>query len=519
MTKYYIDRSKKLFRINKNIYGHFAEHIGKMIYDGIWVGKGSPIPNIEGVRKDVIDALKHIHVPIIRWPGGAFADMYNWKDAVGFERRGIVNRNWGHVLEDNSFGTHEFLNFCEELGCGAYLSGNLGTGSIREMVEWIEYITDNVDSPMSLLRKQNGRERPWHLEAFGIGNEVWGCGGQMLPEYYAMQYRQAAHFIRTVGQGEPGLEGNKMKIIASGPNGDSYDYMKRFLPAITGGYSLNEAMQGVQADGISFHYYSFSDFPRDIRKKGQNKLSMLSPAEKFNEAAWYDLLGQAAKIDMMITEYDKIMSGYDPGKRVGLIIDEWGAWHAPESCGSVSTLYQQNTMRDAILAALSLNIFNKHADRVHMSTIAQMVNVLQAIILTKGDKILFTPTYHVYDMYKGHQGSWLLYSEIENHTIGSEDYDLKNIYESVSDDDNGNLLCTLCNTSIDRSENIEARIHAAVIEDIKAQILTGDAHACNSFKEPDNIKIKDWKVETIKNDFSCYIPAGSVVSIKIRVRK
>lgn len=516
MTKYIINYLDRQSTINKNIYGHFSEHLGRMIYDGIWVGKDSPIPNINGVRKDVIEALKKIKVPILRWPGGCFADTYHWKDAIGpnAERKTIANRMWGGVVEDNSFGTHEFMDMCEQIGCGAYLSGNLGSGTIQEMVEWVEYICDDIDTPMAKLRRKNGREKPWKLEAFGIGNEVWGCGGQMTAEYYATQYRQAAQFVSYVNANGIGdyLSGNlkeQVNLIASGPNSDDYEFTDTLTKELTASvYNLNMMSGRFMADGISLHYYSF---PSD-------KLFLNGgTAEEFDAKQWYYLLKKAARIEDLIVRHDHVMSKYDPQKKIGLMVDEWGAWYKVEPGTNPAFLFQQNTMRDAVLAALSLNIFNKHSDRVKLTTIAQMVNVLQSVILTEGDKMLLTPTYHVFDMYQKHQNATLLGSFAETKDVGIDQEQVKNLFESASVDAEGNILCTICNTSIDTSEVIDATLFGASAAQIEASILHDDPHACNTFAEPNKVCIKPWKAEKTDAGFRCEIPAASVVSIQIRV--
>lgn len=524
MAKYIINYLDKKSLINKNIYGQFSEHLGRCIYDGVWVGKASPIPNVNGVRSDVIEALKHIKLPILRWPGGCFADTYHWKDGVGKDRKPIANRYWGGTLEDNSFGTHEFMDMCEEIGCGAFLSGNLGSGTIREMVEWVEYIRDELDTPMAQWRRENGREKPWKLEAFGIGNEVWGCGGQMKPDYYADQFRQAAHFVSTACFGGmaamlSGLRPEKTMILASGPNANDFDFTEKFMKGISGGFMFNASSGNLPADGMSLHYYTFPNFNADnLAEMSGNPLASLRTANDFDENAWYYLLKGAAHVEDLIISHDHIMSQYDPQKKVGLMVDEWGAWHGVEKGTNPAFLFQQNTMRDAVLAALSLNIFNKHSDRVHLTTIAQMVNVLQSIILTEGDKMVLTPTYHVYDMFKGHQNATLLGSFIENSMVGPEGTQVNKLFESSSVNDQGNILCTICNTSIDSSELIEGTLYGANAGEISADILQNDPHACNTFDDPDKVSVTSWKAEKTESGFKCEIPAGSVVSIKINVR-
>lgn len=522
MAKYLINYLDRKSRIDKNIYGHFCEHLGRLVYDGIWVGKGSPIPNLNGVRKDVVDALKQIRVPIMRWPGGCFADTYHWKDGVGpqTERKPIANRYWGGGLEDNSFGTDEFMTLCEEIGCGAYLSGNLGSGTIQEMVEWVEYIRDSLNTPMAQLRRENGREDPYKLEAFGIGNEVWGCGGQMRPQYYADQYRQAAHFINTaIGSGMTAMinggKVEKTKLIASGPNHEDYHFTEEFMKGLTAdSYMFNAAGGQLMADGLSLHYYTF---PGRMDIEGGGLFGSMPTAGQFDKAQWYQLLKTTAKIDEIVTRHDNIMSHYDPKKTVGLMVDEWGAWYRTEPGTNPAHLFQQNTMRDAVLAAINLSIFNKHSDRVKLTTIAQMVNVLQSIILTEGDKMVLTPTYHIYDMFKDHQNATLLGSFVENKQVGVESAQLDKIFESCSMDAEGNMLCTLCNTSIDTSETIDATIYGVAVKTVEATILCADPHAMNTFEAPDAVTIKTWKADVTDGGFKVELPAASVVSLKLKV--
>ena len=407
------------------------------------------------------------------------------------------------------------MDMCEEIGCGAYLSGNLGSGTIQEMVDWVEYIIDDIDTPMARLRRENGRDKPWKIEAFGIGNEVWGCGGQMTPDYYAKLYRQAAQFVGYVGTAGindmlAGKKKEKMMLIASGPNIDDYEFTDVLTREFTGSFmNLNSSEERFKTDGISLHYYTFP---------GKRGFMDGSTALDFDEAGWYDVLMKAARIEDLVVRHDHVMSKFDPNKKIGLMVDEWGSWYKVEPGTNPAFLYQQNSMRDAVLAALSLNVFNKHSDRVHLTTIAQMINVLQAIILTEGDKMVLTPTYHVFDMYKGHMDATLLGSFIENCKVGDDASRVNKLFESSSVDADGNILCTICNTSIDSSEAIDATIYGAKPAEIKASILTGDPHAYNSFTDPDVVTVKSWKAEITEDGFKCDLPAGSVVSLEIKVK-
>lgn len=452
--------------IHRNIYGHFAEHLGRGIYEGIWVGEDSPIPNTNGIRNDVLEALKKIKVPVLRWPGGCFADEYHWKDGIGprEKRKKMINTHWGGVVENNHFGTHEFMMLCEMLECEPYICGNVGSGTVQEMSEWIEYMTFDGESPMANLRKENGREKPWRLKYFGVGNENWGCGGNMRPEYYADLYRRYQTFVRQYGD-------QKIYKIAGGANVDDYDWTEVLMR------NASRFM-----DGLSLHYYTI---PGDFWKgKGS--------ATVFNEDEWFITMKKAFYMDELITRHSHIMDQYDPEKRVGLIIDEWGTWFDPEPGTNPGFLYQQNTIREALVAAIHFNIFHKHSDRVHMANIAQMVNVLQAMILTKGEKMILTPTYHVFDMFKvNHDAKRLsVESHVEQYQWNEET--LPKISVSASKDQENRIHINLCN--IDLQDTIELTIDVRGMSiqyegQIKGTILTAnEKNAHNTFDHPENVK-------------------------------
>ena len=412
MSRITVNPAHKKSVINRNLYGHFSEHLGRCIYNGVFVGEDSPIPNEKGLRTDVVEALRQIRVPVLRWPGGCFADEYHWKDGIGPKesRKRMVNTNWGGVTEDNSFGTHEFLEFCRQVGCEPYINGNMGSGTVQEMSEWVEYMTSDAISPMAELRRQNGREEPWKIRYFGVGNESWGCGGNMRPSYYADEFRRYQTFLRNYGE-------NKLYKIACGPNVDDYTWTDTVME-IAGRYM----------DAITLHYYTLPN--DDWDHKGS--------ALVFNREEYYRTLRKALRMEELLQKHIQIMDRRDPEKRVGLIVDEWGAWYDVEPGTNPGFLYQQNTMRDALVAAATLNIFNKHSDRVVMANIAQLVNVLQSVILTEGDKMVKTPTYHVFDLYKEHQDATLVYSQIETASTGTETEQVPQISVSVSMDE---VLC------------------------------------------------------------------------------
>lgn len=507
MAKYLINYLDRKSTINKDVYGNFAEHLGRCIYDGLWVGKDSPIPNIKGVRKDIIDALKAIKLPTLRWPGGCFADRYHWKDAIGpqEQRKKIVNKTWGGVVESNAFGTHEFMDMCEEIGCDVYLAGNLGTGTIQEMADWVEYITGGGDSEMANLRRQNGRQEPWKIKYFGIGNEVWGCGGEMTAEHYTNQYRQAYHFIGDHGF----MVESSIKFIASGPCSDDYAWTDAVTKSLTTNtYCMSQVKKNPLMDGLAYHHYIF----------GGDSYFDLKEATDFDDKTWYKMLKKTADTEELIIRHDTAMSKYDPEKKVGLMVDEWGTWFKSEAGTNPAFLFQQNTMLDAVLAGVYLNIFNKHSDRIKMATIAQMINVLQAVILTEGEKIVMTPTYHVFDLYKDHQNATLLGSHIENTKVGVDDVQLNKLFESSSVDATGNVLSTIANTSTNQGETIEVSLHGKEIASVKAQVLCAELHSHNTFAEPNKVKIQDLAVKVVNGEIQVEIPAASVVKLEIKVK-
>ena len=499
MAKLTINPEKKISRINREVYGHFSEHLGRCIYEGIYVGKDSPIKNENGMRTDVIEALKEIRVPVLRWPGGCFADEYHWRDGIGpkEERKKIVNTHWGGVVEDNSFGTHEFFELCRQLGCKAYVNGNLGSGTVQEMSEWVEYMTFEGVSPMAELRAKNGQEKPWQLEYFGVGNESWGCGGNMNPEFYANEYRRYQTFVRDY------KKDHHIEKICCGANVDDYEWTEKVMETCF--RRTPEGFHGFM-DGLSLHYYVH---PEGFEIKGS--------ATDFDEEVWYKTLNKALYMEELIVKHGAVMDKYDPEKKVGMIVDEWGTWFTVEPGTNPGFLYQQNTMRDALVAGINLNIFNKHCDRVKMACIAQMVNVLQSVILTEGPKMVKTPTYHVFHMYKYHQGAQLLDSFLdENREAGDGEYRVPALQESVSVSEDGTVNVTLANLSVSDAQEVEVEFAALSPEKVSASIVTQSMNAYNTFDEPEKVKEEAFTAYTVtEKGVKLTVPACSVVLLRI----
>jgi alpha-N-arabinofuranosidase len=478
--------------ISKHIYGHFAEHLGKCIYGGFFVGEKSSIPNTKGVRNDIITALKELKIPNLRWPGGCFADTYHWKDGIGpkEDRPSIVNRWWGGTTEDNSFGTHDFLNLCEVLGTEPYLASNVGSGTVQELEQWVQYVNHDGGSPMSELRKKNDREKPWGVTFWGVGNEMWGCGGNMTPEYYANLYKQYATFMTDWSNND------KLFRIASGANVADYHWTEVLMRDIP--KSLIE--------GVALHSYSFVKW----EKKGSST--------KFNEEQYFATMQTALKMEELVTKHSDIMDKYDPENKVALIVDEWGGWYDVEEGTNPGFLYQQNTMRDAMIAGTTLNIFNNHSKRVKMANLAQTVNVLQAVILTENEKMLLTPTYHVMKMYTVHHDAQLLPMTINSPSYTYNGEKLPALSASASKDKNGLIHISLVNIDSKKDHKIEIDMQELGIKNVTGTILASPKlQDHNTFDNPSKIKPAVFKgFEIKKGKLEITIPAFTVVVLETK---
>jgi alpha-L-arabinofuranosidase len=477
--------------INKDIYGQFSEHLGRCIYEGIWVGKNSSIPNTNGVRNDVVAALKDIKIPLLRWPGGCFADTYHWKDGVGPQekRASIVNVTWGGATEDNSFGTHEFLNLCETLGCDAYISGNVGSGTVQEMTEWVEYMTSSAESPMTKLRKQNGREKPWNVKYFGIGNEAWGCGGNMTPDFYSNLCRQFTTYISGAN--------SKMLKVASGASDRDYNWTDVVMKNV-----------GDRVQGVSLHYYTLPG----------SWTTTKGSATKFNEDEWFIVLQKTLLMDTFINKHLAIMDNYDKNHKIGLMVDEWGTWYDNEP--GASPLYQQNTMRDAMVAAINLNIFNNHADRVKMTNIAQVINVLQAMILTKKEQMVLTPSYYVFRMYKEHMNAMLIPTTVTCRDYKKGNAAIPSISVSASKDAAGKVHITLANLDPNAENPVTIDLGTIQKAAVTGEILTSkEINDFNDFGTASKVApAKFDKFKVTGNKLLVVMPSKSVIALEIIVK-
>ncbi len=481
-------------QISKHIYGHFAEHLGTCVYGGLWVGEDSKIPNTNGYRNDVLAALKELKVPVLRWPGGCFADEYHWMDGIGpnENRPKMVNNNWGGTIEDNSFGTHEFLNLCELLECEPYISGNVGSGTVEELAKWVEYMTSDGDSPMANLRRENGREKAWKVKFLGVGNESWGCGGDMYPDYYADLYRRYAVYCRN-------FDDNKLYKIASGASDYDYNWTETLMKK-----------SAHQMNGLSLHYYT-------VKEWGPNKGSAID----FNKEDYYWTLGKAIEIKDVVDKHIAIMDKYDPRNRVGLLVDEWGTWFNEEPGTISGHLYQQNSLRCAMVASLTLDIFNQCGSRVQMANIAQVANVLQSVVLTKDEKMVLTPTYHVFNMYKVHQDATMIPLDLTSDKMdvgGKGNRTLPMLSASASKDAQGKINITMSNVDADNDQTVTINLPDVKFKNATATIITAkDISSHNTFEKPNEVLLKDFKGVKVEKNGSLKVkmPAKSIIAIQV----
>jgi len=479
-------------QISRYLYGQFAEHLGRGIYEGIWVGENSDIPNTNGYRDDVIAALKVLKIPVIRWPGGCFADEYHWRDGIGprDQRPVRVNTHWGGVEETNAFGTHEFFDLVEMIGSEAYIAGNVGSGTPQEMAEWLEYMTADNNSTIAQLRRQNGRDKPWKVDFFGVGNETWGCGGNMRPEYYADLYRRYATFLKAP-------EGNRPKKVASGGYNEQTNWTEALASAVTS-----------NMDGISHHYYTLPSGEWEVKGNSTD----------FPEQEWISTLFNTMKIDGFLALNEAVLDQYDPEGEVGLYLDEWGTWYDPEPGHEPGFLYQQNTLRDALVAALNFNIFHRHAERLHMANIAQTVNVLQAVILTEKEKMVLTPTYHAFEMYTPFQDSTFIpveFDEMTEYVLG--DVAVPTVSATAATTAAGELVIGLVNLDPHNPVSITATLRGFPAESAAGRTLTAgaiDSH--NTFEQPAAVNPQGIAVELAGDGIKLELPAKSVTVITIK---
>jgi len=486
------DKGKE--QISRHIYGHFAEHLGRCVYEGFWVGEDSSIPNTRGIRNDVVEALKKIKIPVLRWPGGCFADEYHWKEGIGprDKRSKMLNTHWGMVTETNAFGTHEFMDLCEQLGCEAYIAGNVGSGTVEEMQDWVEYMTFDGDTEMANLRRKNGREKPWQVRFFGVGNENWGCGGNMTPEEYAGLYNRYQTYVRN-------YSGNEIVKVACGPGSVNFHWIETIMDKVRN-----------RMGAISLHHY--------VRGSGTWGHNQKGSATKFNEKDWFALMKNTLTIYPLLKDNIAIMDKYDSGNRIGLFVDEWGTWWDEEPGTTPGFLYQQNTMRDAVSCGIFLNAFNEYCHRVKMANIAQTNNVLQAMILTEGEKMIVTPTFHVFEMYTVHHDATMLPVDLQSNDYKYGNDGVPAVNVSASKDKSGTIHISFCNLNPNDAAEVSCALEGAEPESVSGRVLTADVMtAHNTFENPEVVKpatFNDFKLEG--NVLTTTLPSKSVVVLALK---
>ena len=505
--------------INRDIFGQFAEHLGEGIYGGVWVGKGSPIPNLRGIRSDVVAALRAIKVPVVRWPGGCFADEYHWRDGVGpaAKRVTTVNTNWGNTVEPNTFGTDEFMDFAGQVGAEAYISVNVGSGTVEEAGDWLGYMTAAAPATAAKERAANGHAAPYRVKYLGLGNESWGCGGPFTADEYVTKMKPFARFVHNQNpeQAPPPINfssiiedlmagkmsmdslprnPNAMQRIAVGPNTQDPSYTEAVMKAWKTRMPIYWNIEG-----LSLHHYTYGGLP------------MSEPATGFGEKQYVTMLKQTYDMDGLIATHSAIMDKYDPKKVIGLMVDEWGVWLKATPGTPALNLNQQNSLRDAIAASLNLNIFARHADRVRMTNIAQMVNVLQSMILTSGPKMVLTPTYHVYKMYVPFQDATLLPVAINAGEFTSGTVTLPRVDAVAARGKDGKVWLALSNLDPNNMADVATSGAAAT-----GEVLTAErVDSINTYEAPTTVVPKPFSAKAEGGSLVLRLPPHSVTVVRI----
>ena len=455
MKKIYLMYPMEIGTVSPEIYGHFTEHIGGVIYGGIWVGKNSDIPNIKGFRKDIVEKLKAIHAPVIRWPGGCFAEIYDWRDGIGENRPTRLNwwTNRDGKYESNAVGTHEFMDFCEAVGAKAYFAANLTTVSPLHIRNWMDYcLSPKGSTTLACEREANGHPEPFDIPYWGVGNENWGGGGEMTPQFYSDEFRRFATVLKN--------DFPNAELFACGEDAARYDWTHGFMRGV-------EAC-GVRFSGYAMHYYTHG----------------VGEAIDFTEQDWDGQMKSAALMEDIIKRNWHIICGYGMENKARLVVDEWGCWHKENSGPSkgANLFEQQSTMRDAMVTALTFNIFNNHCDKVRMANAAQLVNNLHCLFLASGENCITTPTYHVFDLYQEHQGA----KAIRTAVSGKEDDAELTVSASVKD---GKTLVTVGNLSCKKDVTVSLEsVGGKISGEAEAVLLySEDVHAHNTFEAPQTV--------------------------------
>ena len=507
--------------IAPEIYGQFAEHLGGVIYDGIWVGEGSSIPNVHGIRKEIVDRLKQIHVPVVRWPGGCFADSYDWRDGIGPRKDRPTRTNfWAddpdarrlkgnavQLYENNAFGTDEFIRFCHLAGAEPYLASNLRSLPAIEFSRWVEYCNSPAGSTtLAKQRAANGSAEPYNVKYWGVGNESWGCGGNFEPGEYAEEFRRFTTWVPSYGV--------PLEFVGSGPNNNDLDWTSGFFEALRSRHYMPRELRG-----WSVHYYTWNLSLGETNDWVAGKRD----AVDFDETGWYELFLQGLVMEDIVQAQWGLLGQYDPRRQIKLVVDEYGAWYKPGTqLDPTHLLGQQVTLRDALLTAMTLDIFNRHAEKVGMAASAQLINCLNALFFSHEDKFITTPVFHVFDMYAAHQGAQSLRTNFSSPQVHyqrkGKPATLAGLLGSASM--NGKTVTlTATNPDLKQPKLTEIALRgSAKIVSAEASVLTdADMHAHNTFAQPNAVQVKKQSVEVQGDRLTITLPPASVSSITIHL--
>ena len=505
--------------ISRNIYGHFTEHIGGVIYDGVWVGENSKIPNQYGIRSALIDKLKQIRVPILRWPGGCFADSYDWKDGIGPAAQRPRRTNFWEgdpdavrlhgkgpqIIEPNTFGTNEFMRFCKLSGAEPYLAVNLRSLPALDFDHWVEYCNSPAGSTTyGDMRASSGFPEPFNVRYWGVGNESWGCGGNFAPEQYASEFRRYTDWLPQFGV--------DLQLIGAGPNGNDMDWTRRFFEQLSTGH----AYRNRHFSGWSIHHYAANL----SRGKTHDWILGKGDALQFDAVDWYELLMECNRIEQIMADQWTVMAEYDPQHRVKLVVDEYGPWYREGTELDPTHIFgQQVTVRDALATALTLDAFNRNAEKVSVATCAQLINNINALFLCHEDRFFATPNYYVFAMYAGHQGGQSLRAEFSapqvHYQRDGKPAQFWGLNGSASRKGNVITLTAVSPRLTDPSLT-QIVLRGGTAASARGFVLTStDIHSHNTFQAPDTVHSAPLGVTVSGGALTVTIPPASVVKLEI----
>jgi alpha-L-arabinofuranosidase len=509
--------NEPLGSITADLYGHFVEHLGGVVYDGVWVGEKSTIANTGGIRQALVDHMRRLPPGPIRWPGGCFADSYDWRDGVGPRAARPRRTNfWEGAMaklpdgpgkyDPNHFGTNDFVRLCRLVKSEPYIAANLRSLSAKDFYQWVEYCNSPAgSSTLAELRTAGGDRDPFRVRFWGVGNESWGCGGNFTPEEYATEYRRFTAWV-------PGY-GVKLAFIGSGPNSGDLGWTRRFLTKLT--EKGEGALNGMW--GWALHHYSWNT----SRGATTDWFAGKGDAVAFTNDEWYELLVEADKMDGLITGHWGVMGEIDRTHRVKLVVDEWGAWFKQGTEVDPAHLFgQQSTVRDALVSALTLDTFHRHADKVVMANVAQLVNCLQSLFLADEDRFVATPVFHVFEMYGAHVGGRAVRAECSAPRISYERVkdkgSLWGLAGSASVKEK-TLTLTVVNPHVTEARETEIAIRGASIASARATTISApDIHAHNTFERPNEVQPKEERTGAAQGGVLVYrFPAASVTRLSV----